>query len=164
MKEIKISCNETKKMINGTTKGKPRTSVNITEPECTNQTNIINSYYLQNDNNIITKELKKKICGYKTQDEKKNIYDNNLLITLDEVVEKLVSSKLKCYYCMDNVKILYSTIRDQKQWTLDRIDNNVCHSCDNTVICCLQCNLQRRIRDSEKFVFTKQLKLKKLDY
>ena len=28
------------------------------------------------------------------------------------------------------------------QWTLDRIDNNIGHSKENVVICCLKCNLK----------------------
>ena len=38
--------------------------------------------------------------------------------------------------------------------SLDRIDNNLCHSNENTVIACLKCNLQRRCQDAKKFTFT----------
>ena len=111
----------------------------------------------------IVNELQQKINNYKQQDIKKNIYNVILLITLDELLEKLVISKLKCYYCRLNIKIMYSNVREPLQWTLDRIDNDKCHSNDNTLISCLKCNLKRRRIDCDKFIFTKQLKLKKLN-
>ena len=46
-----------------------------------------------------------------------------------------------------------------KQWTLDRIDNDQGHTYDNVVIACLECNLQRRRTNSDKFLFTKQMKI-----
>jgi len=49
------------------------------------------------------------------------------------------------------------------QWTLDRIDNDMGHNNNNTVISCLGCNLQRRTTNQDKFLFTKQLKLKKIE-
>ena len=84
------------------------------------------------------------------------------MITLDEIIEKLVISKLLCFYCKDNVKVLFVMVRDNKQWSLDRIDNNICHSNDNTVICCLKCNLERRVQNANNFKFTKQLRIKKV--
>ena len=112
---------------------------------------------------LLHKELEKKINGYKGQDIKKEIYDLSKLITLEEVVEKLVASKLKCFYCSSNVLILYKNVRESTQWTLDRKDNDLCHSCDNTIIACLKCNLQRRVTNMDKFDFTKKLLLKKVD-
>ena len=111
---------------------------------------------------FLKKELDKKISGYKSQDKNKDLYDKDKLITLDEVIEKLVSSKLKCFYCSSNVLMIYKNIREPTQWTLDRKDNDLCHSCDNTIIACLKCNLQRRVINKDKFEFTKKLKLKKL--
>lgn len=112
---------------------------------------------------IVKKEIKKKLSSYKQQDLTKKKFNENKIITVDEILEKLVGSKLKCYYCKEDITILYEEVRDEKQWTLDRLDNNVGHNEDNVVISCLKCNLQRRVRDDEKFKFTKQLKLKKVD-
>jgi len=126
---------------------------------------ILNEFYMNNvcDNNkILRSELLKKINSYKTQDLSKNKYNSNTFISLNEVVEKLVSSKLKCYYCRQNVLLLYKNVRDGFQWTLDRIDNDKDHSNDNTIIACLKCNLQRRTRDKDVFLFSKQLKINKL--
>ena len=55
--------------------------------------------------------------------------------------------------------ILYKRVREDYQWTLDRIDNNIGHTCDNTIIACLKCNLQRRRINKGAFLFTKQLKI-----
>lgn len=109
------------------------------------------------------REIEKKINSYKQQDIKRGIFDIKRLISLNETVLKLQKSKLKCCYCEEPVKILYRIVREPKQWTLDRIDNNDCHSCDNTVIACLECNLKRRVTDKEKFEFTKKMKLIKRD-
>jgi hypothetical protein len=137
-----------------------------------NQVNYINNIFLGTDfpeKLLILKELKSKLSSYKQQDKKKD-YDENLctLITLDNIIEKLVSSKLKCYYCNKNMLIFFEKVRDEDQWTLDRINNYDDHSNENTIICCLKCNLQRRRKNSDKFLFTKQLetnamKIKKLD-
>lgn len=118
------------------------------------------------DSDIDTKcqtYLERKINGYKQQDIKKEIYDAEQLVSLSNVTSKLISCSLKCYYCSERVKLLYRVVRDPKQWTLDRIDNDLCHSDDNTVVCCLSCNLKRRVTDHEKFNFTKRMVLVKKD-
>ena len=57
---------------------------------------------------------------------------------------------------------MYSNVREQRQWTLDRIDNSIGHHKKNTVVCCLKCNLKKGTMDDEKFKFTKQLRIKKM--
>ena len=52
---------------------------------------------------------------------------------------------------------IFEKIRENKQWTLDRLNNYDEHTNQNTIISCLKCNLQRRRKNSEKFKFTKQL-------
>jgi len=131
-----------------------------------NQIPILNKLYLNQtfDGDIeLRKELERKIYNYKQQDIKKNILDESQLITYEELLEKLVESKLRCYYCKTKLKLIYTNVRDKKQWTLDRINNDLCHSSQNTVIADLKCNLERRCQDDEKFLLTKQFKLTKLD-
>lgn len=128
------------------------------------QIQLLNEYYLNDDcenSKLLRSELIKKINSYKNQDLCKNLYNFNTIISLNEVVEKLVSSKLKCHYCLKNVLLFYKNVRDEFQWTLDRINNDKEHSNDNTIIACLKCNVQRRRRDKDVFLFSKQLKINK---
>lgn len=135
------------------------------------QVKTINNLYMGlqfEERNFILSELKAKINSYKQQDIKKDYHEYANLITLDNVIEKLVSCKLKCYYCNKNMKLFFEKVRDEDQWTLDRINNYDEHSNENTIVCCLKCNLQRRRKNSDKFLFTKQLenniiKIKKSD-
>ena len=107
----------------------------------------------------ISKSLKRKLNSYKSQDQKKDRYDINTFITFDELLEKLVISKLKCSYCKCTTMLMYENKREPRQWTLDRIDNYEQHTNKNTIICCLKCNLERRRQNDEKFKFTKQMRL-----
>ena len=143
--------------------------LNITENndifDIKNQIILINKLFIDEnfiEKNILIQEIKNKINSYKQQDTKKNSYESEHLITLDNVIQKLVECKLKCYYCNKNLCIFYKKIRDNDQWTLDRINNYDEHSNDNTFISCLQCNLQRRRKNSEKFKFSKQLENKQI--
>ena len=77
----------------------------------------------------------------------------------DILVEMLVLSKMKCYYCNENMLLVYENVREGKQWTLDRIDNSIGHITENVVISCLDCNLKRRTMNDEKFKFSKQMKI-----
>jgi hypothetical protein len=112
--------------------------------------------------------LKNKLDSYKQQDKKKTYDEYDNFITLENVIEKLVAYNMRCYYCNNKTLILFKNVRDDYQWTLDRLNNYDEHSNTNTIICCLKCNLQRRRKNSEKFKFTKQLEhnlllLKKID-
>ena len=139
-------------------------NINISE----DQTEILNKFYMncldpsqKNLHKLITQELSKKQRSYKEQDISKKIFCPNTIINTEQIINKLVSSKLKCHYCKTSTLILYKYKREPKQWTLDRIDNSIGHTDINTLISCLQCNLQRRNINKDKFLFTKQLKIVK---
>ena len=89
--------------------------------------------------------------------------NEELFITLDQCVESIVASKMQCHYCKEHLYLFYKNVREPKQWTLDRIDNDLGHYQSNVVISCLDCNLKRRRTNKDKFLFTKQLKLVKKD-
>ena len=108
---------------------------------------------------FLKREVERKINGYKNQDIKKNFLDENKIIKYEECLEKLVISKLKCYYCKKDCLLAYENVREEMQWTLDRLDNSIGHNKDNVVICCLKCNLKRRTLDDKKFKFTKQMRI-----
>jgi hypothetical protein len=108
---------------------------------------------------LILKELTSKIAGYRRQDVEKKIFQKDLFISLENVVDKLLCSKLKCFYCKRNCELLYKNMYSKQQWTLDRIDNDVGHNTDNVVISCLECNLKRGTMDSDRFKYGKQIGL-----
>ena len=131
--------------------------------------NMYNYIVLENQNtcdkyNIISSQLDKKISGYKQQDIDKKRVDIDNFVTLKNVVTKLHDCDLKCYYCKDNIFILYEVVREHKQWTLDRINNDLGHTNENVLISCLSCNLKRRRTNKDSFLFTKQLQIIKNDY
>jgi len=106
---------------------------------------------------IIIQEIRKKISGYKQQDIIKKKWNVSNFITFENIIEKMIHCNLSCYYCREKMNVLYDISRESKQWSVDRIDNNVGHNTDNFYLACLQCNLQRRRKNDEKFLFTKQL-------
>jgi hypothetical protein len=161
--------------LNGIT-GKRKCMDNVNEEEIPHkvQLMLINKlfmevdFYNENENenevgfkNMCMREIDKKIQGYKQQDIKKSVSEKTILITSEEVIGKLVVSKLKCFYCKHDIFVLYKNVRDPQQWTLDRKNNENGHSNENTLISCLKCNLQRRVMDVDKFTFTKHLKINK---
>jgi hypothetical protein len=111
---------------------------------------------------LLKSELLHKIQGYKGQDQRKEIHNTDTLITLEDVLVKLCDSNLTCFYCSKPIVVLYKNVREPFQWTLDRLDNDLSHTKDNTCIACLKCNLQRRVMDADKFTFTKKLKINKV--
>lgn len=126
------------------------------------QIQIINSLYLNQgcEQDILAKrEISKKINGYKSQDIQKELLDLNRLISLDQTIEKLMVSKLKCFYCKENCELLYKNTLAKKQWTLDRLNNEYGHNHDNVVICCLECNIKKGEMDSDRFKQGKDIKI-----
>jgi len=108
---------------------------------------------------LIEKQMKKKLASYKQQDIIKKRHNNDTFITFTEIVDLIDKSNLLCPYCNENVYILYEYAHDKKQWTLDRIDNDIGHSSTNVVISCLDCNLKRRRIKKDAFVFTKNMNI-----
>ena len=113
--------------------------------------------------NFLAKEVARKVNGYKQQDVKRKLYDPKTLITTHQVRQKLIDETITCCFCNTHVSLLFDTVRDMNQWTLDRIDNNLGHSDQNTKIACLKCNLQRRRLDYQDFHWTKNLSISKVD-
>ena len=108
------------------------------------------------------KEIRKKHSGYKSQDKQKHKYDEAQHITLDELIEKLMESQLKCYYCNKDLVIVYNKKKESLQWTLERLNNNIGHYKENTCISCLKCNLGRRTENYEYYKKGKTMILQKV--
>ena len=111
-----------------------------------------NKYILQLINHIKT-----KIGGYKHQDIIKKKLNVEKFVIFEEVIRLLHDSELTCHYCNENIYILYERVREMKQWSLDRINNDIGHNNGNLVVACLECNLKRRRTNKDAFMFTKNL-------
>ena len=132
----------------------------------TQQVKSVNQLFLDTiceNKNVYQREVKNKRFGYRNQDKAKHLLNSSEFITYDHILELLVISKLRCCYCKKAVFVLYKNVRDNMQWTLDRINNNLGHNIDNCVICCLRCNIQRRTMNDKKFKFSKQVRVVKKD-
>jgi len=112
---------------------------------------------------IAIQEINKKIYGYKQQDVLKKRFEENNFLTFESVINKIIECELKCRYCQNEMNVLYDISREMKQWSVDRIDNDIGHNIDNFHLACLDCNLKRRRRTDEKYLFTKQLNIVKQD-
>ncbi len=108
------------------------------------------------------RQIQNKISSYKMQDIQKDKYDEEKFVDFYFVVSLLLEKDLKCFYCKESVYLFYNFVRENKQWTLERIDNDRGHNKDNVEIACLLCNLRRRTMYHERYLFTKQLNIVKL--
>lgn len=128
-----------------------------------------NLYILQKNDDLnevqeeIRRQINYKINSYKGQDVKKGIFLETDFVHYDYVLNLLIEKQLKCFYCRENVLLLYNYVRENKQWTLERIDNKIGHNRGNVEIACLLCNLRRRTMYHERYVFTKQLCVVKMN-
>jgi hypothetical protein len=111
--------------------------------------------------NMIQQQIHQKISGYRSQDILKNLFVENLFVDFAKVLDLMIESQNNCYYCKKCVHVLYENVREPKQWTLERIDNDFGHNKTNLVIACLECNLRRRTMHQDRYVFTKQMNIVK---
>jgi hypothetical protein len=116
---------------------------------------------LRENNEILISEIKTKLSSYKQQDVIKHRYEQGLFVTSEYVVNMLLEADISCFYCKDEMLVLYEKSREMTQWSVDRINNDIGHNVDNIVVSCLRCNLQKKTRDSDKFLNTKQLVIKR---
>jgi hypothetical protein len=88
--------------------------------------------------------INKKLKSYTMQDQdaKREIKD---FITAQQFAQKLYSCSLTCYMCKTTCKINVENM--DGNFTLDRIDNSICHTNDNTLICCESCNKNKSSMD-----------------
>lgn len=113
---------------------------------------IVNKYI-----NKLTSHIKNKLCSYKHQDILKKKLNENEFVSFEETIKLLQDCSMKCCYCSDEMYILYEKVRETKQWSLDRINNDIGHNSGNLVISCLECNLKRRRTNKDAFMFTKNM-------
>jgi len=106
---------------------------------------------------LIVAHIKTKISSYKHQDNLKNLFLESEFVTFDYTIDLLVTCELKCHYCSCEMYLLYEFVREMKQWSLDRIDNDIGHNKNNLVVSCLECNLKRRRTNKDAFYITQNL-------
>lgn len=112
---------------------------------------------------LARRQIEKKWHGYKQQDIEKNRCNPEELVGLIDIIRELYISDLCCYYCDKTVCMLYEHVRENQQWTLDRLNNDIGHNRGNVIIACLACNLKRRRTNKDAFLFTKKLQITKSD-
>lgn len=167
-KVVKTEKEKVKRVISTTSKW------NVREPDLYSEKQIayIDDIYQKNKetgtdqeiHHLICHQIQQKIHGYHSQDVHKHILDPGRFVTIDDVVELLFLCKLDCFYCKEKVQVLYDIVREPKQWTLERIDNDFGHNRGNVSIACLKCNVGRRTMYQDRYAFTKQMgKIHKLD-
>ena len=113
--------------------------------------------YLTENGPLIQSQIMDKIRGYKHQDSLKGLLDDAFLVDYSYVYDLLCQSRLKCFYCHIDCMVLYSHVREPRQWTLDRLDNSIGHNRDNVEITCLDCNIRRGTKNFERYLETKKL-------
>lgn len=124
---------------------------------------VINQYDYIKDissiNCLVKSQIQDKIRGYKSQDNLKNKFCPEKIIDFEFVVELLQNSGMNCFYCKSDVLLLYENVREPRQWSIERIDNDMGHNKDNVKIACLNCNLRRRTMYFQRYLETKQLQI-----
>ena len=155
----KINCEKERKMrVETKTWG-------LNEEELTHQIQLdalISDKFIENESkdtyiSKLTSHIKNKIYNYKQQDIIKKKLNEKEFVSFEETIDLLKKCNMKCCYCSSDVYILYERVREMKQWSLDRIDNDIGHNSGNLVIACLECNLKRRRTNKDKFMFTKNM-------
>lgn len=123
---------------------------------------LLSDKFIQNDSkdkyiSKLTSHIKNKIYNYRQQDIIKKKLNDAEFVSFEETLDLLKKCNMKCCYCSCEVYILYERVREMKQWSLDRINNNIGHNRGNLVIACLECNLKRRRTNKDAFMFTKNM-------
>jgi len=163
-KKVKVEREKQKRVITNET----RWNFKQDELNYENQWSLINEIHEKNIQNrehceLILKQIHGKISGYRNQDILKKKLDESAFVDEDYIVNAMIKSKNMCFYCKEPVNILYEYVRAPKQWSLDRINNEIGHNKGNVEIACLGCNLRRKTMHHDRYVFTKQLDIKKID-
>jgi len=135
-----------------------------TDLSCDKQREILGGIHRENNDDgmkkhksMFTSHIKTKLSSYKQQDVLKKKYKEEYFVSFQDTIKLLCDCELKCHYCSCDVYILYEAVREAKQWSLDRINNDIGHNKGNLVIACLECNLKRRRTNKDSFMFTKNL-------
>ena len=81
-----------------------------------------------------------KITGHKIADAKAGrTYEAGTYVDVKWVREELKKNNACCHRCRQRMS-LEDSPGDQKQWSINRLNNDLAHTRDNCEVCCLSCN------------------------
>jgi hypothetical protein len=83
--------------------------------------------------------LQRKVRNSRGRDIVRGFYDPDNHITAQHLANRTLDQGMLCAWCLVHM----SLERNNKQITVDRIDNNKGHTIDNIVMACLHCNTAR---------------------
>ena len=112
----------------------------------------------QKQNNPLQCKFKQMIRNSKHQDKRNNLTIDEDYINIDFLNELWVKQTGLCFYqdcdCILEYEIFDKHNRNPNQITIQRHNNDICHSKSNTCIACFNCNVNKR---KELFHFTQLL-------
>ncbi|MEW8687539.1 MAG: hypothetical protein AB2556_17125 [Candidatus Thiodiazotropha sp.] len=87
----------------------------------------------------LRKAIAKKLVAHKRQDQAKGLMFN---LKVGQILELKEAQNNHCAAC--NIELLWAyQPKDTQQFSVDRLDNSVCHVRDNIRLTCLECNRKR---------------------
>jgi len=88
---------------------------------------------------------------HRHKDKRKGIYDEENFIDRQWIMDTINKQEHKCYYC-DDLMLLDCDNQNNKQLTLERINNDLGHIKSNCVMACFECNLLTRYMTHDEFI------------
>ena len=117
-----------------------------------------------NRNNVLKFVITSKIHNYLSADRNsgrlsRDYKRDKYYVDHKWIENALVICNYKCHYCCDTLIVEGFEGHNNKQFTLDRIDNKLPHYKSNCVIACLECNVKRN--NKEYIEFCNEIKLRR---
>ena len=100
---------------------------------------------------IPSKRVRAKLAGYGKQDTLRRPSLPPASIDPRALARQMLDCGFKCHYCQQWLTSGQERPNSSTQWTLDRVNNNLNHSLENCVLCCLACNIKRGRKDAAVF-------------
>ena len=94
-------------------------------------------------------EYAKKIRSSCKHNDKRDKRDTTNMVTVDDIVETCIHQNNKCTFC--NRDLVYYTNPTKKNMSVDRINNDGCHTKNNIHITCEFCNYARTASKLEDY-------------
>ena len=90
-------------------------------------------------------KMERKIAGYKVQDAKAGrLYDEADYVSVEDFKALLEEQDYRCAVCAELMALVWKEAKDNSQFTLDRLDNDLAHVKGNCAVSCLGCNRGKR--------------------